>query len=68
VKGALHSVNVDWLGTVYSGEGWLKLKDCFAYMVRSSSCNFAIFAFCLWISLAASASSCTAIDGEIPST
>jgi hypothetical protein len=56
------------VGTAYSGEGWLKLRDCFAFMVRSSSCNFAISAFCLWISLAASASCCTAVDGESPST
>jgi hypothetical protein len=33
------------------GEGWLKLRDCFAFMVRSSYCNFAISAFFLWISL-----------------
>jgi hypothetical protein len=37
-------------------------------MVRNSSCNFTISAFFLWISLAASASCCTAVDGEIPST
>jgi hypothetical protein len=30
-------VNVDWLGAEYSGEGWLKLKDCLAFMRHSSS-------------------------------
>jgi hypothetical protein len=40
VKGVLPSVNADWLGTAYSGGGWLKLRNCFAFMVRSSSCNF----------------------------
>jgi hypothetical protein len=56
VKGMLPSMNVDWLGTEYSGKGWLKLKDYLAFMRRSSSCNLAISVLCLWISLAASAS------------
>jgi hypothetical protein len=41
----LPSVNVGWLGTEYSGEGWLKLKDCLAFMIHISSCNLAIFGF-----------------------
>jgi hypothetical protein len=47
------------MGTEYSGKGWLKFKDCLAFMRRNSSCNSAISDFCLQISLAASASCCT---------
>jgi hypothetical protein len=60
VKGMLPSIYVDLLGIEYLGEGWLKLKDCLAFMRHNSSCNLTISALCLWISLTASASCCSA--------
>jgi hypothetical protein len=50
VKNSVRSLKLGWLGTVYSGVGWLKLKDCFAFRARSSSFKLAISAFCFWIS------------------
>jgi hypothetical protein len=61
VSGMLPSVYVDWVGTEYFGEGWLKFSNCLAFMMRNSSYSLAISStFCFWISLAASTSYCTA--------
>jgi hypothetical protein len=50
VKNSVRSLKLGWLGTVYSGEGWVKLKDCFAFRAHSSSFKLAIPALCFWIS------------------